>query len=535
VARLRRGQRAAQRIEARGAQLALPRRRGLIADPLGQPADDGGHQEHHGERHDVLKVGDRELVVRRDEEEVEAEDRHDRGEERRYEAPAERDQDDPEEVGHDHVGELRAPEDQLPGKGREDRRRDGGAETRGDVGELLLAARGLLRARLAGHLLVTADHVDVDVAAHPHQRFEERTARPIAPRRVRRLADDDARDVPLPGQRDDLCRPVLAGQRHAVGAQRARELEVLGDARAIRRGQPQRRGGLHERGDPVGVQAGGKASGPAHEPRRSRARAHTDEDALAGSPGLLDAVRLAIPPHLRVDALRRDAQRKLAKRDEVPGAEEVLPGLLGLRGEVDLALLEAVEKILDRQVDEVHLVGAIEHRVRDGLLDDHVRDLGDHVVQALEVLDVERAVHVEAGIEEIFDVLPPLRVARPGRIRVCELVHEHDAGSPREARLDIELLQRDPAVLDPASRQDLEAEQQRPGVVTAVRLDEPDRHVAPVLALQPRRLEHRVGLADARRSAEEDRQLAALRLLLVLADSREQGVGVGTVTHHRPS
>ena len=66
------------------------------------------------------------------------------------------------------------------------------------------------------------------------------------------------------------------------------------------------------------------------------------------------------------------------------------------------------------------------------------------------------------------------------------------------------------------------------GVVAAVRLDDADDDVALlVLDLASRRLEHRVRLADARRGAEEDGQLAARRRLLLLAHAREQLVRVG--------
>ena len=144
------------------------------------------------------------------------------------------------------------------------------------------------------------------------------------------------------------------------------------------------------------------------------------------------------------------------------------------------------------------------------------------------MLDVDRRVDVDPGVEELLDVLPPLGVPRAGRVRVRELVDEEDAGTPRERGVEVELLERHAAVVDLAPRKELEADRERGGVVAAVGLDDADDDVAPEIALGPRRLEHRVRLADAGRRAEEERELAALGAPLLLAHACEELVGVGS-------
>ena len=75
---------------------------------------------------------------------------------------------------------------------------------------------------------------------------------------------------------------------------------------------------------------------------------------------------------------------------------------------------------------------------------------------------------------------------------------------------------------------------ERAGVVAPVRLDDPDDDVALlVLGLEARGLEHRVRLADAGRRAEEDGELAARGPRLLLADAREELVGIGPLLGHR--
>ncbi len=66
-----------------------------------------------------------------------------------------------------------------------------------------------------------------------------------------------------------------------------------------------------------------------------------------------------------VDLLGGLAQRELAKRDEVASAEEVGERLVDLLGRVDRAALEAVDQRVGRDVDELDLVGLVEHAVRD--------------------------------------------------------------------------------------------------------------------------------------------------------------------------
>ena len=55
---------------------------------------------------------------------------------------------------------------------------------------------------------------------------------------------------------------------------------------------------------------------------------------------------------------------------------------------------------------------------------DDARDGGHHVVQALDVLDVDRGVDVYAGAQELLDILIALFMAAPRRIGVRELVDE---------------------------------------------------------------------------------------------------------------
>ena len=80
----------------------------------------------------------------------------------------------------------------------------------------------------------------------------------------------------------------------------------------------------------------------------------------------------------------------------------------------------------------------------------------------------------------------------------------------------------------------LEAAQQGLGLGAAVGLDHADHHVDALPAALLRRLEHRVGLADARIGAEEDLEPAA-PFLPGLLEQRFGGGPALVFSHPRPS
>ena len=241
----------------------------------------------------------------------------------------------------------------------------------------------------------------------------------------------------------------------------------------------------------------------------------------------------AVLAHLPVDALGGAPQRELAQRDQVALAEEVLQRARRRLGHVDLALVQALDQLVGRKIDELDLVRVVEHVVGHRLPDPDAGDLADDVVQALEVLDVHRRVDVDAGVEQLVDVLPALRVARARRVGVRELVDDDQAGLAREGGVEVELLQLDAAVRNALARQDLEALEERRGLLAPVGLDQADDDVDALVALLARGREHRVGLADAGAGAEEDPELAARFLPLLALDAGEELVGVGAVVLHR--
>ena len=258
---------------------------------------------------------------------------------------------------------------------------------------------------------------------------------------------------------------------------------------------------LDRHGDPGRIHQVGKALCRAHDHVGVGVGADAGEDALAGRPRPLDRLRLHAIEEVGVDALGGAPQGELAQRRQVLRLEEALARAVGHVVHVDLALGEALQQLLGRQVDQHDLVGLLEHAVGHGLAHADARDLLQDVVQAFQVLDVERGPHVDAGGEQLLDVLPALGVAAAGDVAVGELVDEQQPRLARQRLVDVELAEDlvdvDVGLRGITSKPSTSASvSRRPCVSTR-----PMTTSRPSLLLGARRRQHGVGLADARSRA----------------------------------
>ena len=144
---------------------------------------------------------------------------------------------------------------------------------------------------------------------------------------------------------------------------------------------------------------------------------------------------------LGLDLLGDLAQRDLAQRGEVLDLEEVVQrGLDPLAG-VDLAREQPLDQRLRRDVDQHDLVGDADHRVGHGLADADAGQLGDLVVEALQMLDVDGREHVDPRRQHVLDVLVALLVLDSGSVGVRELVDQAQLRRAAQDRRQIHLLE----------------------------------------------------------------------------------------------
>ena len=152
-----------------------------------------------------------------------------------------------------------------------------------------------------------------------------------------------------------------------------------------------------------------------------------------------------------------------------------------------------------------------------------LRDPGDpldDVVERLEVLDVDRRDDVDAGVEQLLDVLPALLVAR-ARGRWCGRTRRRAPTSGRRRRMastSISVERRCRGARPSARGIDLEVADLLGGARPAVGLDDADDDVGAALAAAAALVEHGERLADAGRGAEVDAQRAARRRPVVAVE-----------------
>ena len=256
------------------------------------------------------------------------------------------------------------------------------------------------------------------------------------------------------------------------------------------------------------MQTVGEPLGVANEAGRARVLADADENPLARCPRTGDGVRLHLAEQLLVHSLGRSPQCKFAQSGQIGRREEMLERALGLFGNVDFPFFQPLNQIVGGEVDQLDGVGTIEHGIRHRFTHAHVGDLRHDVVEAFNVLNIDRGIDVDAAVHQLFDVEVAFRVAAPLHIGMGELVHQHDLRPPGDNAVEIHFLERLALVVDAPAGNDLEPRHQCFSLAPAMRLHRADNDVVAVLFARMRLLKHFVGLADAGGGADEDAKLA---------------------------
>lgn len=379
------------------------------------------------------------------------------------------------------------------------------------------------------------------VAGSAHKIMHDRTVQNFEPARASGFPDDDVRDVVGLAEGNHIVgdAPLAAGDRYGFTAKGLGQPERIGNPIALLLAQLQASPRFDIERRPGCAQPVGQTLGVAHETRRARVFADADENALAGGPRPGDRLSLHLREQLLVHALRRPTQREFAERRQLGRREKILQRALGLLRNIDLSFPEPCNQVLGREVDQFHGVGPVEHGIGNRFAHANPRDLGDDVDQAFDVLDVDRGVDVDAGAQKFLDIEIPLRVAAAWRIGMGKLVDKRDLRPTREDGVDIHFLKPLPFVVDLLARHDLEAVQERLGLLPPMRLHDSHGDVVSILLSRARRFQHRICLADARRGADINPELAPPAFLL--PGRFKQGLGrrtlvdVTPIFRHQPS
>ncbi len=351
---------------------------------------------------------------------------------------------------------------------------------------------------------------------------------PFLPARPERLAGDDLGDIVGTGVVQGGGSHRLAREGHHLGAQVFGQSHGPGDPRPNLLGCPPVVPGLDMQGGPFRPELVRQPPRRPNQPLAGGTGADAHQQPFTRRPGPGNGAGLHVGEHLLVDAPGGAPQGHLPQGGEIPLAEETLHRHSRRIGDVDLAVVQPLDQLVRRKVDQLDLRRLVQEAIGKRLSDDDAGDLGDGVVQALEVLDVERGVDIDPGLQQVVHVMVSLRVTGPRRVGVSEFVDQSQLRVARQDRVHIHFGHGRSAILHLASRDDLQPLEQSLRLSSSMGLDIPDDDVHPLRLALPRRLEHGVRLPDAGRVTEEDLELAACLLTFLGLDVDQQFVGVGS-------
>ena len=279
--------------------------------------------------------------------------------------------------------------------------------------------------------------MDVDLPRLLDHRRADALVEDARPPRPSRGADHQLGGVHLAGEIQQGAWHVVADHGVHGGTEADGQLAHLAHLRCGDARKPVAANDMHNHQFGAGLRR--DAGCPAHQGFRLRTTGDRDDDAFARLPGVGDLVVGAILVERGVDLVGEPEQRNFAQRGEVPAPEVIGQRRVDSLGRIHIAVGEPAPQRLWCDVDQLDLVGGADDLVGHLLLLLDAGDLGDDVVEALQVLDVDRGDHGDAGVEKLLDVLPAFGVLAARGVGVGELVDQHHLRVAAQHRLDVEL------------------------------------------------------------------------------------------------
>ena len=278
---------------------------------------------------------------------------------------------------------------------------------------------------------------------------------------------------------------------------------------------------------PIRLKATSQARHLPHECVVTGTPAHSHQEPLSRGPDIADGTLAAVVAHVLIHTIRSAPQRQLSQREQVAAPKEMPRCALGLLQVIDLAILEPPQQLVGRDVDHHHFIGIVKNLVGHGLAHLDADDATHHIVQALQVLHIDRGPHIDARIQQLLHILPTLGVARSRRVAVRKFIEQQHLRMPRQRRIEIELAQLLALITHRQQRQLLQIAQALRSFCAAMRFHQTHKHLTPRLPLALRGRQHGVGFPHARVRAKVDPQLAAMGGGLLGLQARHQRIGIG--------
>ena len=368
------------------------------------------------------------------------------------------------------------------------------------------------------------DDVNRDIGRPPKNFVGQRAPQQSRKRPRARAAQDDLRDILASRETQRFACEIVAWRAGDFRPEPFREPERLVDASHDLSRFFFLAGALDVKRNPGGVEGRGEARAGANHRLGVCIAADADEQAFRRRPGAFDRSLPKEVDHLIVDAFRGSTQGKFAQRREVARREEILRRASRGLGNIDLAILQSLQQFFRRDVDKDDVGGVLQDAIRHGLAH---RDAGDaryDVGEAFKMLDIERRPDVDAGVEQLLDILPAFGMAAVWRVGVREFVDEDELRFSRQRRVYVEFLDDPTAIFAFAAWKRLKTVEERLRLRAPVSFRDAYDNIDALSLDRLRARQHRVGFADAGRGAEEH---AKFPFALLVAQGKER-IGVGS-------
>ena len=288
-------------------------------------------------------------------------------------------------------------------------------------------------------------------------------------------------------------------------------------------------GGFNVDGAPRGIHPVSLPPGGSDQPFGERARADADQQTFPCSPRARDGTGLHVRKHLVVDPFCGPAEGKFPQGIQVALVEELLDGPGCHVGNVDLSLPQPLEEFRGCKVDQFDLGRFIDHPVGNCLPDNDTGDLGNDIVEALDMLDIQRCIDIDPCIEEFLDILVTFRVAGTRGIGVGQFIDKHELRVGREDCIEVHFRKAHIPVFHHLPGDDGKPFCKRFCLGPAMGLNVPDPYVNAFTLPEVGCLEHLVGFSHTRDVSQENFQFAPVLLPLLVLHTGEEDIGIRTI------
>ena len=170
---------------------------------------------------------------------------------------------------------------------------------------------------------------------------------------------------------------------------------------------------------------------------------------------------------------------------------------------VNLPVLQALSQFLRRNVYQLHLSGIIKNIVRDSFIYPHMGNGCHDVMKALQVLHIDRGVHVDSGVQQLNHILVALFVTAALGIGMGQLIHQNQIRPSHKGRIQVKFLQDDSLIRYRHWGQQLHSGQQLHCIRPVMGLYVSGHHIPSRCLFLPGSLQHGVCLAYSGRVSEE--------------------------------